>query len=205
MEFQKLYLQYLQQVGKRPKWRYKFLDWAELDASEFEEIYEDIAALEVDLWSRVSKRVHSILEEDQQFVDYSSAEKLLAYYYTLLQTLSEDQTSYENMLIDSNHWIALPKYLTHFRRQFLEFMATLVQQGIDEGSIASRFTLSSYYKQGLWLQCLFILNFWSKDQSNDKSASDEAVERAVMLSFELMGHNAMDSALGLGKFLFKNR
>jgi hypothetical protein len=181
------------------------MDWAQCDSSEFEETYGELTALEVELWSDVNQKVHSILAEDQQFVQYSSAEKLLAYYYTLLQTLSEEQTSYENMLADSNTWLALPKYLSSFRGQFLEFMQVLVNQGIDEGTITSRFTLSNYYKQGLWLQCLFILNFWSKDKSADKSASDEAVERAVVLSFDLMGHNALDSAAGLGKFLFKKR
>lgn len=198
---QQYYREYVEQMGKRPKWLFRFLEATQLQQEQFDNHYQTLADLEIDIWDDVAQQVLSVLQQDSEYPAYSSAEKLLAYYFTLLQTLSEHQTTFEGMIGSSRTWGVLPQYLRQFRDHYLDYIASLVEEGIEEGSIASRFTLSNYYKRGLWWQCLFILNYWSNDDSTDKSASDEAVERAVVLSFELMGHNAVDSAIGLGKFL----
>jgi len=199
----KQYRQYVAEMGKRPKWLFRFLEYAQLEQELFESYYLTLADLEADIWDDVAQQVAAILRKDSEYPAYSSAEKLLSYYFTLLQTLSEHQATFEGMISSSRTWGVLPQYLRQFRDHYLNYIGLLVEEGIEEGSIASRFTLSNYYKRGLWWQCLFILNYWSDDTSTEKSASDEAVERAVVLSFELMGHNAVDSTIGLGKFLLK--
>ena len=61
------------------------------------------------------------------------------------------------------------------------------------------------YADGLWVNFVFIINFWLKDNSKGFEKTDEAIERSVNLAFDLMGKSALDAALDFGKFLFQNK
>jgi hypothetical protein len=44
-----------------------------------------------------------------------------------------------------------------------------------------------------------------KDHSKAFEKTDEAIERSINLSFDMLGKSPLDSALEFGKFLFQNR
>ncbi|MEJ7665766.1 MAG: hypothetical protein WKG07_42725 [Hymenobacter sp.] len=49
-------------------------------------------------------------------------------------------------------------------------------------------------------QLQFILLFFVRDQSVNFERTDAAVEKAVTLSFDLVGRNTLDSAFDFGRF-----
>ena len=51
---------------------------------------------------------------------------------------------------------------------------------------------------------MFLLNFWKRDKSVGFEKTEVAVEKAVILTFDLIEKNALDSALEFGKFIFQS-
>jgi hypothetical protein len=48
----------------------------------------------------------------------------------------------------------------------------------------------------------FVIGFWIKDNSQGFEKTDAAIEKAVNLSFDLLGKNIADSAFDFAKFVF---
>jgi hypothetical protein len=56
----------------------------------------------------------------------------------------------------------------------------------------------------MWWQMQFLLRFWAKDTSNEFERTDAAIEKAVNLSFDVLGKNLVDSTFDFVKFTFSN-
>ena len=54
------------------------------------------------------------------------------------------------------------------------------------------------------MHLLFILKFWSNDESPNFEKTDAAIEKSVTLAFDLIGKGILDNALDFGKFLYQN-
>jgi hypothetical protein len=59
--------------------------------------------------------------------------------------------------------------------------------------------------EGLWIQTLFILQFWANDDSKEFEKTDAAIEKAVNVAYDLMGKSPLDSMFDFAKFIFQNR
>jgi hypothetical protein len=93
--------------------------------------------------------------------------------------------------------------LTDFRQAFLGYASSIVASGVESKQIADRKFITDQFKHGLWMQTLFLLNFWIKDTSKDFEDTDAAIEKTVRIVFKLMGENLFDEVLDFGKFMFQ--
>ena len=59
------------------------------------------------------------------------------------------------------------------------------------------------YPRFFWQQVLFVLGYFAKDDSINFERTDAAVEKAVTLSFDLVGRNTLDSAVDFVRFLVR--
>jgi hypothetical protein len=84
------------------------------------------------------------------------------------------------------------------------FADDVIKQGLESGELADRRFLSKRYKDGLWMQFGFVLNFWIKDNSAGFEKTDEAIEKGVNVTFDLFQRSPIDNLLEYGKFLAKN-
>jgi hypothetical protein len=71
--------------------------------------------------------------------------------------------------------------------------------------VKERKYVSDQYVHGFWLQALFVLQYWVKDDSERFEMTDAAIEKAVNLSFQLISSNTLDSILDFGKFVFTRK
>lgn len=97
-----------------------------------------------------------------------------------------------------------PLFLKSFKSEFLSWANNLVIEGKDTDEIANRPFISDRYGEALWIQTLFILNFWRNDESAGFVQTDAAIEKAVNVAFDLMGRGAVDSIMDLAKFIFQS-
>ena len=95
--------------------------------------------------------------------------------------------------------------LTNFKREFEKFVKDILTQGIGEKEVIERKYISDKYPFGFWLQLLFVINYWIKDESQDFEQTDAAIEKAVNLSFKLIGENTLDSIIDFGKFILQRK
>ena len=95
--------------------------------------------------------------------------------------------------------------LKELKGAYKQMVKEVVAEGQQNNEIAGRSKLNDIYDDLFWMQFLFLLDYWRKDRSAGFERTDEAIEKAVNLSFDLIEKNALDSAFDFGKFMFQNR
>jgi hypothetical protein len=95
--------------------------------------------------------------------------------------------------------------MQRFKAAFMDYATTVINEGREQEEIVDRPVLSDRYADGIWLQMMFLLRFWLKDDSTGFSNTDAAIEKSVNLSFELMGRGPLDQMIDFAKFLYHNR
>jgi hypothetical protein len=199
------YIKYWLENGKRPVSVYTFCQQLNTTETSFYESYSSFDALEKDIWKAIFTETLEKLKDDEIYRNYSAREKLLSFYFLWVQQLKEYRSyillQQEKPLSGGLH----PGKLESFRVAFYDYIRELVKEGYQSGDVKERKFISDQYVHGFWMQALFVLRYWIKDDSERFEMTDAAIEKAVNLSFQLIHSNTLDSILDFGKFVFAGK
>ena len=197
------YLDYLRRHGHAPRTVFAFADAQGVSEGEFYRAYASFAAIDRDMWAEFGREARAQAAQEPAWQGYGSREKLLAFYYTLLEILKNNRSFVLLTLGRSQKRkpALIPQVLDRFEQEFLDFVEELLREGRTTGEVASRPVLQDGYGRIFRRQLQFILLFFVRDESTNFERTDAAVEKAVTLSFDLVGRNTLDSALDFGRFL----
>jgi len=199
------YIRELLTHGKAPASVFAFTDMLGVAEGEFYKFYSSFEALEIDVWHKFMATTIETLHADDKFATFSAREKLLAFFYTHLEVL-KDKRSYVAMRWPQNKvQTGTPKILKSYREAFMTFAQMIVEEALEKGEIKDRKRLSEQYDKAFWFQLVFVVGYWINDSSKDFEQSDAAVEKAVNLSFQLLGESALDSAIDFAKFIWQSK
>ncbi len=202
------YIDYLLEHGEKPVSVYKFMKMLKMKESVFYDYYNAFSAIEKDIWKSYFDETISRITSEGVYNEYTVREKLLAFYYTWIEVLKSNRSyvSYSAQKIERKGmtWNNTD-FLKPFKAAFLDFANDLLAEGKETEEIVDRPLLSNRYDDGLWQQLLFVLKFWINDDSRGFERTDEAIEKAVNLSFDLMSRSALDTAFDFAKFLYQRR
>jgi AcrR family transcriptional regulator len=201
------YLDYLRRHGHAPKTVFAFADAQGISEGEFYRHYASFASIERAAWADFGREARAQAAQEPAWQGYGAREKLLAFYYTLLEVLKNNRSFVLLTLGRSQQRkpALIPKVLNKFEEDFREFVQEILQQGRATGEVASRPFLQDGYGRIFLRQLQFILLYFVRDESANFERTDAAVEKAVTLSFDLVGRNTFDSALDFGRFLLQKR
>lgn len=196
------YVEFVLENNKRPVSVYRFMKYVGDKESVFYQMYPSMDLLEKDVWKDLFDETLNRLYNDEAYIQYSVREKLLGFYYTLIEVL-KPRRSY--VAFAGKHSFIASSYLEEFKKVFLDFTRKLVMEALTKEEIYDRPVITQKYNEALWGQLLFVLNFWIRDESEGFEKTDEAIDKAVNLSFDLMAKNPLDSLLEFGRYLLKNK
>lgn len=199
------YKRFVLQENKTPRSVYELTHFVDVDEESFYEVFGGLNALSQRIWSEYFERTTERLTSESVYLDYGVREKLLAFYFTLLVVLKGDRSFIKIIMKEGLLPDWSPPSLDTFRKQYSAFVKGLVGEGKETGEIADRMFISNQYDKPLWLQFLFILNFWLRDESLNFEKTDAAIEKSVNLSLDLMGKSPLDSLTDFAKFLYQSR
>ena len=188
-------------TGQFPVSIQKVCELAEIGRSEFNQLFENLNEVQQSIWQSYFFDTIRTIEASELYQDYMVREKLLAFYYTLLEVLKTDRKFLELFKEKLGVWNYNPKFLELFKPVYLAYVTELVEEGKARGEIAERYVIGGDYAGWHWPQCLFLLSYWLKDSSENAERTDQAIDKAVNFGFDFMGPNLMDSAFDLAKFL----
>ncbi|NML65313.1 TetR/AcrR family transcriptional regulator [Hymenobacter sp. RP-2-7] len=197
------YLDYVRRHGHAPKTVFAFADAQGISESEFYRAYASFGALDRELWADFGRDALTQASQEPAWQGYGAREKLLAFYYTLLEILKNNR-SYALLALGRSQRFrpaVIPRVLSKFEDEFKRFVAELLREGHGTGEVARRPMLEDNYGRLFLRQLQFILLFFVRDESANFERTDAAVEKAVTLSFDLVGRNTLDSAFDFGRFL----
>lgn len=191
--------------GTAPVSIYKFCLDLGIREEDFYTHYGSFEGLEREIWRGFIAKTTDRLLADESFAVFSSREKILAFYYTLLEELAGSRSYILLHLGKLKRPEVVPGYLKTFKPAFENFIADVIAGGQERGEIAKRPVLEKRYPQLFWLHLGFVLLFWRDDDSAGFEKTDAAIEKSVNLAFDLIEKGAIDSMLDFGKFLWQSR
>jgi len=198
------YIDYILTKGRKPVSVYEFVSKLKIEEQEFYNLFNSFEGLEKNIWAGFVQTTLDTLSASEEYNSYPVKEKLLTFYYTLVEVLKKNR-SY--ILVSSEHGVEMLRnnILSKTREVFMEYVTQLMAEGAESGEVVKRPYITDKYPEGLWLQLLFVLRFWIKDDSRGFEKTDAAIEKALKLSFDLIGPGAVDSLVDMAKFLYQNK
>jgi len=198
------YREYLLTEGKQPPSVFKFCKDIGLSEEEFYKYFGSFDALEKEIWKGFIDKTSKRLESDEAYLTFTSREKILTFYFALAELLKTDRSFVLHQLKSIKSPGMTPNFLKSFKTSFEGWITGVLNEGKSTGEVAKRPFIDERYQGLFWLHLMFILQFWSKDESPEFEKTDAAIEKSVNLAFELIGKGVLDNALDFGKFIYQN-
>ncbi len=199
------YLAYVLKKGRPPQSVFKLTEQLGIAEEAFYRHYANFDLIDRELWADFGRQARATAAAEPVYEGYGSREKLLAFYYTLLEILKHNRSYALQSLRRSLSRMPgfSPRVLDDFRQDFEFFVTDLLRDGRGSGEIPTRLVVQDGYPRFFWQQMLFVLGFFAKDDTANFERTDAAVEKAVTLSFDLVGRNTLDSAIDFVRFLVR--
>ncbi|AQG79485.1 TetR/AcrR family transcriptional regulator [Spirosoma montaniterrae] len=221
-KIRKSYTEYVLENGKQPTSVFQFAKKLKLAEAEFYTYYASFDAIEADIWLAFFQDAKATVEADQTYQGYSVREKLLAFYYTWIELLKAQRSfvvySYSHLQeasataspvakarMRAGQTTANSRVLMPFKEAFFDYARDLLAEGRESREVEPRPFVTDRYPNALWMQTLFVLNFWVRDVSKNFEKTDSAIEKAVNTSFDLIGRSPIDTLIDFAKFIYQNK
>ncbi len=199
------YLRVLLKTGKEPITVFAFADEIGIDESQFYDRYNNFRSLEKEIWADMFLHVLSALEADSEFGSYTGKEKVLSFFYTLVEVYKLNRSLVIFRMSEVGLQQIDPWFMDAFKNLFMEFIDHILTDSLEKEEITSRPYISEKYKDAIWLQLIYISRLWSNDDSEDFSVTDAGIEKSVNLAFELMRKGPADLMFDFAKFVYQNK
>lgn len=204
-QIKEAYKNHLLTMGKKPVTMYQFARDLKLSESELYTIFRSFEEIESAIWKDFMEETLATLKIDEQYRTFSAREKLLSFYFTHLEVLKSNRSFVKLSVTSIKNPAITPVSVRAYKSEFLQYVNGVIREAFLNNELKERPLVSQKYDQGFWVQLVFVINFWLRDSSPNFERTDAAVEKAVNLSFELLGHSALDSVLDFAKFLLQSR
>jgi AcrR family transcriptional regulator len=204
MRLMDAYKEYVLIHGEPPRSVFAFCRDNNIREDEFYNHFSSFESVVKAIWQSFIENTVEVLNQSPEYSDFGFREKLLSFYYTLIETMKQNRSYILATYKKRSDREILPAYMKGLRAAFKEYINGLIETGLQTEEIKKRQFISDKYDEGLWIQFLFVLNFWIHDDSKSFEKTDAAIEKAVKLSTELMSDSAFDSFIDFTKFVIQN-
>lgn len=203
-QVKKHYIDYVLANGEAPKSVYNFAKSLKISESDFYKIFSSFKMIEKKVWEDLTLETLIRIKEQDVWAQYSSREKMLSFFYSYIEVLKTQRSFIIYTLKNHTKRFTTPDVLSDVKPLFENFAEDIINEGIDSGELTERKFISKHYKDALWIQFAFIINFWIDDDSPAFEKTDEAIERGINVSFDFFKKSPLDNLFEYGKFLSRN-
>lgn len=198
------YIDYVLMHNEQPKSVYSFVKTLEITEADFYEFYGSFESIEKTIWVELTSETIDTIQQQEVWSQYSSRDKVLSFFYSYTELLKRHRSFIVYSLKRNKSGFATPTVLAGVKPIFENFAEGLISEGLETGELADRKFLTKRYKDALWIQFAFIINFWISDDSAGFEKTDEAIEKGINVTFDLFQRSPLDNILEYGKFLSRN-
>jgi hypothetical protein len=200
----KAYIDHVLTEGEQPKSVYIFAKRNKMTEADFYQHFGSFDAVEQGIWSGFALNTLIEIKGQEVWAQYSSREKALSWFYAFFELLKGSRSFADYSFKKQPKGLSTPRVFEKLKEIFEGFAEEMIKEGIESGELSDRTFFSNRYKDALWMQFVFVLNFWIKDTSTGFEKTDEAIEKGVNVTFDLFQRSPIDSLFEYGKFLAKN-
>lgn len=196
------YMDAVLQHNEEPKSVFLFCKENKIEEAEFYTFYGSLDAVKQDVWVKFFENAALTIKNEEAFETYTNKNKLLTLYFTLFEILTLNR-SYVLYSLKDKSKIQNLKNLKQFRSHFKDFIVAIIDADntVVNEKIAN--VTRPVFSEGAWIQFLFLLKFWTNDNSKGFEKTDILIEKSVNTVVDLLDTKPLESLLDLGKFLWK--
>jgi hypothetical protein len=203
-QIKKGYIDYVLTNNEQPKSVYSFVKKLKITEADFYAFYASFESIEKNIWFELTVETIDEIQKQELWAQYSSREKMLSFFYSYVELLKSQRSFVIYSLKKQPKRLATPAILAGVKPIFENFAEQVINEGLESGELADRKFFAKRYKDALWVQYAFILNFWMDDDSNGFEKTDEAIEKGIQVTFDLFQRSPIDNLFEYGKFLSQN-
>ena len=174
-----------------------------IEEAEFYSFFGSLKALKESIWVKFFENAVATIQKDATYLGYTNKNKLLTLYFTLFEILTLNRSYVIFSLEENADDFKNLKQLKHFRTIFKEFVVDIMETSTSENEGTSNKITKPIFSEGAWIQFLFILKFWTNDNSAGFEKTDIIIEKSVNTVVDLLDTKPLESLFDLGKFLWK--
>jgi hypothetical protein len=199
------YMDLVLETGKEPTSIYLFTKSLNMDEAEFYKYFGTFKDLEKRIFEMFCENSLSLLAKNEDFKNYESREKLLSFYFTIVEMMTANRSFIIIQLKDNKNVLKGLNKLSKLKHSFNQFTATLDIDKIDLKQNSLERIQEKGIQEILWIQLLLIVKFWLDDTSKSFEKTDVFIEKSVHALFDMMNTTPLKSFIDLGKFIFKEK
>lgn len=205
-KIEQAYIKTLLTEGKRPASVFAFADSIGISEEKFYSFFSSFDVIENAIFTEIISKTVKNVKSGEGYGSFTAREKLLTFYYAHIEQLKANRSLIALKWKEvKNNPVKTPAWLKGYRQVFLDFARQIVTEGIANEEIKERPFLSDRYDKAFWVQLAFVIHFWINDDSIDFERTDAAIEKAVNLSFQLLGDTTLDSFIDFAKFMWQSK
>ncbi len=201
------YIEFLLENHNPPGSAYQIAKKAGISEEEFFNTFTSLKAIDQAVWGDFFTETQNRVESEEVYADYTVREKLLAFYFTMIEVL-KSRRSYVLKVFPSElkEFSKAPQMLSEFKSGFMHYVDNLILEGRESQELSERPSfIIDIYPRIIWAQALLIIRFWVRDDSMGFEKTDAYIEKAVNFGIDVMGPTSIDSAFDFFKYAFQNR
>jgi len=200
-----MYINSVLENNHPPQNIYLFCKQNNIEESDFYSFFGSFDTLRQEVWNKFFSNARTAIEREPAYLSYTNKNKLLTLYFTLFEILTLNRSYILYSLKDDKQGLKNLQDLKPFRNHFKSFIADLVKS--DQSTLQTQTKVGKVtgpvFSEGAWVQFLFILKFWMKDNSKGFEKTDIVIEKSVNTVVDLLDTRPLENLIDLGKFLWK--
>jgi hypothetical protein len=202
---QHAYIDFVLTEGEPPKSVYLFTKKIKMPEEEFYKFFSSFEAIEQNIWTGFAIKTISEIKSQHAWRLFTAREKALSFFYTFFEMLKGSRSFVVYSIKRQPKTFTSSQIFSGIKDVFEHFCNDLIMDGIESDELSDRKFFTNRYKDALWVQLLFVLNFWINDSSTGFEKTGEAIEKGINVTFDLFQRSPIDNLLEFGKFLTRNR
>ena len=199
------YTDYCLTHGKKPNSVYEFAKQNTMEESDFYQFFASFEFLEKQYFVSMFAYTLELLEKNETYHSYQSADKLSAFYFTFFEMATANRSFVIHLLKEDKNPMKNLGKLTKLREVYLEYALTILEKPIKIEQETVVKIQDKVLQEASWLQFLSIFNFWMNDESSNFEKTDVFIEKSVKASFDLSYNIPTQSIIDFGKFMWKEQ
>src|ERR1700733_6661017 len=198
---QKAYIDFVLTEGEQPKSVYVFAKKNKMPEEEFYKFFASFDAIEQNIWTGFAVKTIAEIKTQEVWPQYTSREKALSFFYSFFELVKGSRSFVVYSVKKQPKTFSTPQIFQGIKDVFENFCNDLIVEGIESNELSERKFFSNRYKDALWVQLVFVLHFWINDNSTGFEKTDEAIEKGIIVTFDLFQRSPIDNLFEYGKFL----
>lgn len=173
------------------------------EESDFYKHFGSMKSLQKHIWVAFFNQTQERISKDKNFKGYSGRDRLLSFFYTFFELLALNR-SYVLIALDGrDRSLSQLGQLSGLRSEMRSFAKQLLEDQDAQEKAGMKKFRPEVFAESVWIQTLFLLRFWMRDDSASFEKTDMAIEKSVQTLFDIVDYTPLERVVDFGKFLFK--